>query len=79
MSDEQLYEDSAHWLVVVVVVVIVVVAHGSWSSVSVWGVCLLPVLQLHPVRAGHDSTSVRWRATPAPHPALTVVQAEGMV
>lgn len=64
-------------IVVVVGVVVVVVAHGSWSSVSVLGVRLLSALQLHLLGAEHDSNCVRVRATPVPHPVLTVVQVEG--
>lgn len=63
--------------VVVVVLVAVVVAHGSWSLVSVLGVRLLSALQLHLLGAEHDSNCVRVRATPVPHPVLTVVQVEG--
>lgn len=64
-------------IVVVVEVVVVVVAHGSWSSVLVLGVRLLSALQLHLLGAEHDSNCVRVRATPVPHPVLTVVQVEG--
>lgn len=61
----------------VVVTGVEVTVHGSRSFVSVCTLRLLLALQLHPLAAEHDSTSVRLRATPLPHSVLIVVQVEG--